>query len=246
MQSATTHPAESPTLIDSSSSSWNWHGTADCSNSHSEHIFRWYHFGEDRRVPAGLLSGSQKGGRVMLKRFAVLLVCIGTAIGQSRTITISDSNGNQTSGTIDNGNVYFVDSSGNATFGTIRDGNVFLTDSKGITTGTIRNGNIFLNNSDGGITTGSYTRTSSTTSTTTTTTASPVTSSATVQEQSNPQAQQSANYQAGYVVGQQLGTALGGAINRHRVRSFCKKHPYGSWRFPNGTVLGCAQINARM
>jgi hypothetical protein len=94
---------------------------------------------------------------------------------QSTSVTILDSNGNATFGTINNGNVFFHDSNGHTTsgaisggnvflstdkgeitFGTVRDGNVFLNDSKGITTGTIRNGNIFLLNSDGTITSGSY------------------------------------------------------------------------------------------
>lgn len=111
----------------------------------------------------------------MVKVFAVLFFCVGTAFAQSTTISIMDSSGNQTVGTISNGNVFFHDSNGHTTsgtiqgsnvflstdkgditFGTIRDGNVFLNDSKGITTGTIRNGNIFLLNSDGSITTGNY------------------------------------------------------------------------------------------
>ena len=94
---------------------------------------------------------------------------------QSASVTILDSNGNTTLGTINDGNVFFHDSNGHTTsgtisggnvflstdkgeitFGTVRDGNVFLNDSKGITTGTIRDGNVFLLNSDGSITTGSY------------------------------------------------------------------------------------------
>lgn len=96
-------------------------------------------------------------------------------VAQNTSVTILDSNGNTTFGTINNGNVFFHDSNGHTTsgtisggnvflstdkgeitFGTVRDGNVFLNDSKGITTGTIRNGNVFLLNSDGSITTGSY------------------------------------------------------------------------------------------
>jgi hypothetical protein len=72
-----------------------------------------------------------------------------------------------------------------------------------------------------------------------------VTSTATMQQpESNSTAQQSANYKAGYVVGQQLGSALAGAINRHRIRSYCKKHPAGGWRFPDGAVLSCDRVNA--
>lgn len=96
-------------------------------------------------------------------------------VAQNTSVTILDSYGNTTFGTINNGNVFFHDSNGHTTsgtisggnvflstdkgeitFGTVRDGNVFLNDSKGITTGTIRDGNVFLVNSDGSITTGSY------------------------------------------------------------------------------------------
>ena len=200
-----------------------------------------------------------EGGTVMLKLFAVLLVSVGTAVGQSTTITISDSNGNQTGGTISSGNVYFVDSNGNAThgtihdgnvflstsngevvFGTIRDGNVFLTDQKGNTTGTIRNGTIFLSNSDGSITTGTYNSNSSFI----TTTSTDASSSTAQQPQNNARVQPSRTAQSSYAVGQQLGNALAVSIVNHHIRSFCKKHPYGSWRFPNGTVVSCAQVNA--
>jgi len=105
---------------------------------------------------------------------AVLLMSQ-TLVAQSTSVTILDSHGNATYGTVNNGNVFFHDSNGHTTsgtisdgnvflttdkgeitFGTVRDGNVFLNDSKGITTGTIQNGNVFLLNSDGSITTGSY------------------------------------------------------------------------------------------
>jgi hypothetical protein len=104
-----------------------------------------------------------------------VLLMSGILVAQSTTVTILDSNGNTTSGTINNGNVFFHDSNGHTTsgsisggnvflstdqgevtIGTVRDGNVFLSNSKGVTTGTIRNGNIFLSNSNGSITTGSY------------------------------------------------------------------------------------------
>jgi hypothetical protein len=117
----------------------------------------------------------QKEEPMSAKVLSVLFVFCGSLLAQSTTVLISDTNGNQTTGTISNGNVYFHDSKGNIAFGTIRGGNVFLstgkgeitfgtisggnvflTDPKGITTGTIQNGNIFLSNSDGSITTGSY------------------------------------------------------------------------------------------
>ena len=198
---------------------------------------------------------------VMFKVFAILLICVASAIGQTTTIIISDTNGNQTTGTISSGNVYFHDNNGNTSFGTIRDGNVFmstskgeitfgtikngnvfLTDQGGNTTGTIRNGNIFLLNSDGSITTGTYNKSGSMTTTTTST----ANSTATVQQPENSSsAQQTANYQAGYAVGQQLGGAVAVAINRHRIRSYCKKHASGGyWRFANGTVVSCALVNA--
>jgi hypothetical protein len=167
-----------------------------------------------------------------------------------------DSNGNAAHGTIRDGNVFLSTSNGELTFGTVRDGNVFLTDQKGNTTGTIRNGNIFLSNSDGSITTGTYRSSvlgTSVTTTATTNTSAPLVPTPQQQQEAQQQqeeqqraleAQRAANYQAGYAVGQQIGNALAGAIIRHRARSFCKKHPYGSWGFPNGTVLACSTVNA--
>lgn len=106
--------------------------------------------------------------------WAALLISA-TLVAQSTSVSIFDSNGNSTFGTINDGNVFFHDSNGHTTsgtirggnvflstdkgeitFGTVRDGNVFLSGSDGTTTGTIRNGNIFLSNSNGSITTGSY------------------------------------------------------------------------------------------
>jgi hypothetical protein len=82
----------------------------------------------------------------MSRVLAVLLFLLaGLLHAQSTTVSISNSSGNQTFGTITNGNVYFHDSNGNTTFGTIRNGNVFLNTSNGeVTFGTIKNGNAFL------------------------------------------------------------------------------------------------------
>ncbi len=196
----------------------------------------------------------------MVKIIVILLVFAGSAFGQSTTITISDSNGNQTTGTITNGNVFFVDSSGNTafgtiregnvflstsngetTFGTIRNGNVFLTDQKGNTTGTVKNGYIFLNNSNGSITTGTYNNNSS--FTTTTSTGAP--SGTAQQPQSNTNVQQSQAVQSSYAIGQKLGNALAVSIINHRIRSFCKQHgDYGYWRFRDGRTITCAEVNA--
>lgn len=101
-------------------------------------------------------------------------VC-GELCAQTTTVVISDSNGNRTTGTISNGNIYFRDSDGNITQGTIRNGYVYLsssnggitlgtikngdvslTDQDGNTTGTVRDGYIFLRNSNGSTTTGTY------------------------------------------------------------------------------------------
>src|SRR5689334_10055189 len=73
-----------------------------------------------------------------------MLLTSGILAAQSTSVTILDSTGNTTFGTINNGNVFFHDSNGHTTSGTIRGGNVFLSTDKGETTfGTVRDGNIF-------------------------------------------------------------------------------------------------------
>lgn len=194
----------------------------------------------------------------MVRSVILSLIFVGAAFGQTTTtITINDSNGNQTNGTINGSNVFFHDNKGNIAFGTIKDGNVylttsggevlfgtvkngnvFLTDQNGNTTGTIRNGYIFLNNSDGSITTGTYD--SNHTFTTTTPAAAPAdTTSA-----PPPVQQSSTQYQDGYAIGQQLGTAIGSAIQVHRIKSACKKHTDDVWRFPDGSFVTCSSMNA--
>jgi hypothetical protein len=195
----------------------------------------------------------------MVKTLAVLLFCVGSAFAQSTTVSIIDNNGNQTTGTISNGNVFFVDNSGNTvfgtirngnvflttnkgevTFGTVRAGNVFLTDQNGNTTGTIRNGYIFLNNSDGSTTTGTYDSNHTfTTTTPAATTPAPDTTPISPQNE-----QPSAQYQDGYAIGQQLGTAIGSAIQVHRIKAACKKHADDVWRFPDGSFVTCSSVNA--
>src|SRR5690348_254452 len=98
-----------------------------------------------------------RGHRARFAAFCLalgMLLASGILLAQSASVTILDSAGNMTFGTINNGNVFFHDSNGHTTSGTIRDDNVFLsTDSGEITFGTIRDGNIFLEDSKG-VTTG--------------------------------------------------------------------------------------------
>jgi len=186
------------------------------------------------------------------KAFPVLLVLCGSLLAQSTTVFINDANGNQTTGTISNGNVYFHDSKGNSafgtirngsvflstdkgeiTFGTIRDGNVFLTDQKGITTGTIRNGNIFLSNSDGSITTGSYDRNGNVITST-----SP---SAQQQQQTLEQQRlkQQQDYENGAVIGRAIGDGIANGIANHRINSFCKTNPTATYVTSGGANIEC-------
>lgn len=114
-------------------------------------------------------------GRFVATLILMILLSSGIVGAQSTSVTIFDSHGNTTFGTVNDSNVFFHDSNGHTnsgtirngdvflstdrgeiTFGTVRNGNVFLNDPRGITTGIIRNGNIFLSNSDGSITMGSY------------------------------------------------------------------------------------------
>ena len=176
------------------------------------------------------------------------------ASAQTTRITILDSNGNQATGTVRNGNVYFNDSKGNSafgtirngnvflngsngetTFGTIRNGNVFLTDNKGVTTGSIRNGNIFLSNSDGSTTTGTYNRTTGTMYTSTT--GGPTQTVPPPQPQIDLERQrqiQQENFDAGYAVGTAVGNVIGVVIERRREKKFCQKSPD---RCQNGHVI---------
>lgn len=180
--------------------------------------------------------------------------------GQTTRITILDSNGNQTTGTVTNGNVYFNDSKGNSsfgtirngnvflngsngetTFGTIRNGNVFLTDNQGVTTGSIRNGNIFLSNSDGSTTTGTYNQTTG--NMYTTTTGVPTQTVPPPQPQIDLERQrqiQQQNYDAGYAVGTAVGNVIGAVIERRREKKFCQKSPN---RCQNGHVIQAAHQN---
>jgi hypothetical protein len=175
---------------------------------------------------------------MMAKILVVFILLVGPLFAQNTTVFINDSNGNQTTGTISNGNVYFHDSNGNVAFGTIRDGNVFLstdkgditfgtikngnvflTDQKGITTGTIRNGNIFLSNSDGSITTGTYTHSGDIYTSTS--------GSGSAQQQQDEEQKriQQQNYEAGAAMGNAAGGIIGGIIRRHKRRKFCDANP---------------------
>jgi len=192
-----------------------------------------------------------------MKRIVTVLLLFlgaGLAFAQTTNILIFDSNGNQTTGTISDGRVYFFDSKGNAafgtirdgnvflsttkgdvTFGTIRDGNLFLTDKNGITTGTIRNGNIFLANSDGSITTGSYDAAGNVLTNTT----PGVQSSASSTESQPSQQAQTDSYQAGYAIGQALGGAIYQARLRHAINKACFDQNSQGWRLPNGQTIYC-------
>jgi hypothetical protein len=190
-----------------------------------------------------------------MRVFALLLlfVPVFNAGAQTTTISIFDSNGGSSTGTISGGNVYFHDSNGNTafgtirngnvflstdkgeiTFGTIRDGNVFLSDGHGTTTGTIRNGNIFLSGSDGSITTGTYNGGTATTSTTT----SPIDTTAEQERQKQIDQQ---NYEAGKAIGQSIGLAINGAIANHRITSFCKGNPESTYQGADGISTPCPQ-----
>jgi len=191
---------------------------------------------------------------MMAKMFAALLLLVGSLFAQNTTVFINDSNGNQTIGTITNGNVYFHDNNGNVafgtiregnvflntskgeiTFGTIKDGNVFLSDQKGITTGTIRNGNIFLSNTDGSITTGTYNHSGDVY---TTTTAVPRSTQQQQDDERQKQIQQQ-NYEAGAAIGRGIGVAIAGGIENHRINSFCKTNSTSTYHTGNGLAIDC-------
>ena len=191
---------------------------------------------------------------MMPRLLVVLLLLVGWSLAQSTTVLINDSNGNQTIGTIDHGNVFFNDNTGHVTFGTIKDGNVFLntskgeitfgtikdgnvflTDQKGITTGTIRNGNIFLSNSDGSTTTGTYNAGHVYTST------SGPAATATHQQQDDARAKQiqQENYEAGAALGRGIGSAIAAGVENHRINSFCKANPTSTFQTSNGVAIEC-------
>jgi hypothetical protein len=182
--------------------------------------------------------------------FALLVLC-GSVFAQGTTVVINDTNGNQTTGTISNGNVYFHDSKGNSAYGTIRDGNVFLstdkgeitfgtirggsvflTDQKGITTGTIQNGNIFLSNSDGSLTTGTYDRNGNVFTST----------SPSAQQQQDLEQQQlrrQQDYEDGAAAGRVIGEGIARGIANHRINSFCKTDPTATYLTSDGVNIDC-------
>ena len=87
----------------------------------------WYNIGQQRKKCKKSSLPEIREGIHMAKLLAILLVFVGTALGQMTNVTISDNDGNRAIGTIYNGNVFFIDNNGNAVHGTIRDGNIFLT-----------------------------------------------------------------------------------------------------------------------
>ena len=87
---------------------------------------------------------------MVIKVLGVMFFSVASLLSQTTTVTIHDSNGNQSVGTITNGNVYFHDTNGNIAFGSIRNGNVFLNTNNGeVTFGTIKNGNVSLTDKGG-------------------------------------------------------------------------------------------------
>jgi hypothetical protein len=199
---------------------------------------------------------------MVIKALSVLFISAVSLVAQTTTITINDNNGNQAVATVTDGHLYFRDNSGNIAIGTlqggnvflntsqgetifgrVKDGNVTLTDQKGTTTGTIRNGNIFLSNSDGTVTTGTYNRFGTIF---TNTTPAP----ANTAEQDNAQLQRqiqqnNANaYAAGYAMGSALGNGIALAIDRHRMKSFCKSNPSGIFIRQSNAFSGSLCQNA--
>ena len=189
----------------------------------------------------------------MTAKFVGVFLLFGTSLlAQTTTVLISDSNGNQTTGTINNGNVFFHDSQGNITFGTIKDGNIFLntskgqttfgtihngnvslTDEKGMTTGTIRNGNIFLLNSDGSTTTGSYDKNGNINTST-----SPSSQQHQI-EQQQQQLKQQQDYETGAAVGRVIGEGIANGIENHRINSFCKSNPTSTYLTSDRIRIDC-------
>ena len=200
---------------------------------------------------------------VTAKIIGVLLLFGASLLAQSTTVIISDSNGNQTTGTITNGNVFFHDSQGNiafgtikngnvflntsngqTTFGTIRDGSVLLTDQKGITTGTIRNGNIFLSNSDGSTTTGSYDKNGNVLTSTSPSSEQQQRDMEQQQRQQQlnleqQQQKQQEDYEAGATVGRAIGNGIANGLANHRINSFCKAYPTATYLTADAINIDC-------
>lgn len=203
------------------------------------------------------------------KVIAFLFLCACPLVAQT-TIQISDSNGHQTYGVVQEGQLFFHDSSGNIavgniqggnvflstsqgeiTFGTVKNGNVFLNDNGGVTTGTIRNGTIFFQSSDGSITTGTY-NVSAGRLTATTFTSSPTSPNQTDDGSSALQQkiaeQQQEMYQTGYAAGYALGAAMVRGSEHHKMLKFCKANPTAIYfdagsEFYNGTFCKDAPFN---
>jgi len=201
---------------------------------------------------------------MLVRVVAVLLVSVSYLFAQNATISIHDSNGNQAIGTVIDGSVFFHDTNGNISvgtikdgnvflntnsgetvFGTVKNGNVFLTDKTGITTGTIQNGNIFLHRSDGSLTTGTYDSSGNLFTSTTNATGS---GSNTTQSQ-QAAAQNQAAYDAGYAMGSAMGNGIIIAVERHRLKAFCKNNPSGVYvnertGYYSGTLCPEAPLSA--
>jgi hypothetical protein len=98
---------------------------------------------------------------------------------------------------------------------------------------------------NGIITTGTYNNSQIITNTTST-----VTSNTTSQRpQNNATTQQSSayqdSYQTGYAATELIGNIIGAAIDKHHIKSFCKKHGDAAyWKFEDSSIMSCASVNA--
>lgn len=201
---------------------------------------------------------------ICLAIFAMFITSAGSMLGQT-TVTISDSSGNQTHGTISGGSVYFFDSNGKQTFGTIRNGqvflntsdgemifgtikneSVFLTDSHGITTGTIRNGRVLMSGTNSGPmqtyctnVAGNIACTTYDQGSSTQSYCSSVAGSLSCTTYSNDynRVQIRDNYEAGQVFGTALGNLVMGAIGRYRANKRTRQAKEREWnQFVQDTI----------
>lgn len=195
---------------------------------------------------------------MLVKALAVVLFLVCSLPAQT-TVTINDSNGNQATAAVYNGNLYYHDSKGNfatgtlrdgrvfvnanngeTVFGTMKNGSVFLTDKKGTTTGTIQNGNIFLNNSNGSVTTGTYDKRGSTYMNTTPPAPTSTPSNDPELQQRIAEQQQQA-YAAGYAIGYGVTAAIESAVDHHKLKSFCKANPTAIYQEKDRVRIPCQE-----
>lgn len=53
------------------------------------------------------------------------------------------------------------------------------------------------------------------------------------------------SYEAGEAMGSAISSIVGGLWARHKINSYCKKHPEGGWKFSDGSTMSCASWNAK-